>query len=148
MQKNQAFFEKKVLSVIISMSEIITPLLTIQNQIKIFHWQTRSFAQHKSLDEAYSELGGLIDEFIETYMGIFGRIYAADGDFNLQLTNLDYSLEGKGLSNNMISFIDGSIEYLKSYSVDPQLKDKSDLLNIRDEMLGTLNQLKYLLSLS
>lgn len=130
------------------MSEIISPLLTIQNQIKIFHWQTRSFAQHKSLDEAYSELGGLIDEFVETYMGIFGRIYAADGDFNLQLTNIDYSLEGNGLSSNMISFIEDSIEYLKSYSEDIQLKDKSDLLNIRDEMLGTLNQLKYLLSLS
>lgn len=130
------------------MSEIISPLLTIQNQIKIFHWQTRSFAQHKSLDEAYSELGSLIDEFVETYMGIFGRIYAADGDFNLQLTNIDYSLEGNGLSSNMISFIEDSIEYLKSYSEDIQLKDKSDLLNIRDEMLGTLNQLKYLLSLS
>lgn len=130
------------------MSEIISPLLTIQNQIKIFHWQTRSFAQHKSLDEAYSELSGLIDEFVETYMGIFGRIYAADGDFNLQLTNIDYSLEGNGLSSNMISFVEDSIEYLKSYSEDIQLKDKSDLLNIRDEMLGTLNQLKYLLSLS
>lgn len=130
------------------MSEIISPLLTIQNQIKIFHWQTRSFAQHKSLDEAYSELSGFIDEFVETYMGIFGRIYATDGDFNLQLTNIDYSLEGSGLSSNVISFIEGSIEYLKSYSTDPQLKDKSDLLNIRDEMLGTLNQLKYLLSLS
>ena len=130
------------------MGEIISPLLTIQNQIKIFHWQTRSFAQHKSLDEAYSELSGLIDEFVETYMGIFGRIYAADGDFNLQLTNIDYSLEGNGLSSNMISFVEDSIEYLKSYSEDIQLKDKSDLLNIRDEMLGTLNQLKYLLSLS
>lgn len=130
------------------MSEIISPLLTIQNQIKIFHWQTRSFAQHKSLDDAYSELGSLIDEFVETYMGIFGRIYATDGDFNLQLTNIDYSLESKGLSSNVVSFIDASIEYLKSYSLDPELKDKSDLLNIRDEMLGTLNQLKYLLSLN
>lgn len=130
------------------MGEIISPLLTIQNQIKIFHWQTRSFAQHKSLDAAYSELGGFIDEFVEIYMGIFGRIYATDGDFNIQLTNIDYSLEGKGLSNNMISFIDGSIEYLKSYSEDAQLRDKTDLLNIRDEMLGTLNQLKYLLTLS
>lgn len=130
------------------MSEIISPLLTIQNQLKIFHWQTRSYAQHKSLDEAYSALGSLIDEFVETYMGIFGRIYASDGEFNLQLTNIDYSLEGNGLSSNMISFIDDSIEYFKSYSEDIQLKDKTDLLNIRDEMLGTLNQLKYLLSLS
>jgi hypothetical protein len=130
------------------MSEIITPLLTIQNQIKIFHWQTRSFAQHKSLDEAYSAIGGFIDEFVETYMGIFGRIYAQEGDFNLQLTNIDYSLEGNGLSNNMISFIDGAIEYLKGYSSDSQLRDKTDLLNIRDEMVGTLNQLKYLLTLN
>lgn len=130
------------------MSEMISSLLTIQNQLKIFHWQTRSYAQHKSLDEAYSALSGLIDEFVETYMGIFGRIYAPDGSFNLQLTNIDYSLEGNGLSTNMISFIDDSIEYFKSYSEDIQLKDKTDLLNIRDEMLGTLNQLKYLLSLS
>jgi hypothetical protein len=58
----------------------------------------------------------------------------------------DKKIDFKSVTDAFFSFIDGSIEYLKSYSSDPQLKDKSDLLNIRDEMLGTLNQLKYLLN--
>ena len=123
------------------MLSIISPLLTILNQLKIYHWQTYSFAQHKSLDEAYGELSGLIDSFIETYQGIFGRIKSSDGSF-------DFSLENVGDANDILQKIDIWISYLKSFNEDEYLKNHSDLLNIRDEMMGTLNQLKYLLSLS
>ena len=132
------------------MLSIITPLLTILNQIKIYHWQTNSFAEHKSLDGAYEALEEQIDEFVEAYQGVFGRVRAASGSFVFQLENLQTEVdpqEGESESTNLQGKIDQWIAYLKSFSNDELLKDKTDLLNIRDEMLGTLNQLKYLLTL-
>ena len=42
---------------------IVTKLLTFQNQIKILHWQTVSYSEHKTLDGLFEELEGNIDEF-------------------------------------------------------------------------------------
>ena len=47
------------------MLSIVSPLLTILNQIKVYHWQTTSFSEHKALDMAYESLGELVDEFVE-----------------------------------------------------------------------------------
>lgn len=128
------------------MLSIVSPLLTILNQIKIYHWQTKSFSEHKALDMAYESFEELIDEFIEVYQGTFGRIKSASGVFEFELENLEseeYSDQGSYLAAK----IDQWITYLKSFNNDADLNDKSDLLNIRDEMLATLNQLKYLLTL-
>ena len=117
---------------------IQTTLMQMQNQYKILHWQTISFSQHKSFDEIVSSLSGHIDEFIETYMGKYGRVIAA-GTFNLNLANYkdtDFAV----LTDSYINFMIGLS------SMFDASKD-SDLLNIRDEILGSLNQLKYLLSL-
>jgi hypothetical protein len=132
------------------MLSIVAPLLTILNQVKIYHWQTKSFSEHKALDSAYSDLSGLIDEFVEVYQGIFGRVKSASGSFLFELENLrtenppsEEESESAGLQDK----IDQWIAYLKSFSDDADLNDKSDLLNIRDEMVATLNKLKYLITL-
>lgn len=121
------------------MLPVISPLLSILNQVKIYHWQTYSFSQHKSFDEVYDSLSEKIDEFVETYQGIFGRVKAETGTFEFEIKNL---------SNDYIQIIDEWISYLKSFSQDSDISQHSDLLNIRDEMLADLNQLKYLLTLN
>jgi hypothetical protein len=132
------------------MLSVVSPLLTILNQIKIYHWQTKSFSEHKALDMAYEDLGGLIDQFVEVYQGIFGRVSSASGSFLFELENLqtqnppsEEDAESVGLQEK----IDQWIAYLKTFNNDADLNDKSDLLNIRDEMLATLNKLKYLITL-
>lgn len=132
------------------MLSIISPLLTILNQIKIYHWQTKSFSEHKALDGAYEALEESIDEFVEVYQGTFGRIKSASGSFQFELENLqteEDQNEQLDQGSYLMQKIDQWIAYLKSFNNDADLNDKSDLLNIRDEMLGTLNQLKYLLTL-
>jgi hypothetical protein len=71
-------------------------------------------------------------------MGKYGRPKAKDS-FKINLIN--YSDDFK---SSITSYIDVLVEdFPKAF------KEKdTDLLNIRDEMLGTLNQLMYLLSLS
>jgi hypothetical protein len=123
------------------MLSIVTPLLTILNQLKVYHWQTTSYSEHKALDMAYEAFGGLVDQFVEVYQGTFGRIKSASGSFDFELENLQ--TENPQLQEK----IDQWISFLKSFNQDEYLADKTDLLNIRDEMLGTLNQLKYLVTL-
>jgi len=118
---------------------IQTMMLQMQNQYKIFHWQTTSFSQHKSFDEIVSSLISNIDEFIETYMGKYGRVIASN-TFNLTLGNYKDS-DFNAVTDAYINFLIGLGTQLDS------TKD-TDLLNIRDEILGSLNQLKYLLTLA
>jgi len=65
---------------------IVTKLLSYQNQVKILHWQTTSYAEHKTLDGLYGDLSGHIDEFVEIFMGKYGRVLAQNS-FNLVLEN-------------------------------------------------------------
>jgi len=117
---------------------IQTTLMQMQNQYKILHWQTISFSQHKSFDEIVSSLSGHIDEFIETYMGKYGRVIAA-GTFNITLANYK--------DTDFIALTDSYINFMINLSNMLDTSKDSDLLNIRDEILASLNQLKYLLTL-
>jgi len=117
---------------------IQTTLMQMQNQYKILHWQTMSFSQHKSFDEIVSSLTENIDEFIETYMGKYGRVIAA-GTFNITLANYKDA--------DFVTLTDSYINFMISLSSILDASKDSDLLNIRDEILGSLNQLKYLLTL-
>lgn len=47
----------------------ITKFINLQNQIRIFHWQTKSYSEHKALGSLYEGLDPLIDEFVEVYFG-------------------------------------------------------------------------------
>lgn len=117
---------------------LITNLLTIQNQMRVFHWQTQkkpgSFAQHQAFGTAYEDLDPLIDDFIEVFQGKNGAIMGKDG-FTIKLMNL---------SDNFESVIDEYITFLRetvTQSLEPEYD--SDLLNIKDEMMAILNQTKY-----
>jgi hypothetical protein len=118
---------------------IVTNLLTLHNQLKIHHWQTKSYAEHQALGGAYDEFSGLIDEFIEVFMGKYGRI-ESPGGFKIELDNY------KDISP--MDFVDKYVEYLVNELPKSLEETDTDLLNIRDEMLGQLNKLKYLLTLS
>jgi hypothetical protein len=116
----------------------IKNLLTILNQIKIYHWQTESYAQHQAFGGAYDALSALIDQFIEVYMGKYGRIEAKGGSTTVDLFNMEQL--------PFDQFVDNAVNYLVAIEI-PNKEADSDLMNIRDEMLAELNKLKYLLTL-
>ena len=124
-----------------SENEIILKFIQILNIIKIYHWKTLSYPQHKATDELYESFNGRMDEFVETMIGKTGK------RFNLSSTRsipfYDYT--------NVTKFKQ-CIEIFKTYLVKmsnaPYFKnpENSDLLNIRDEILGDLNKFTYLLT--
>jgi len=113
-------------------------LLTTTHQLHVYHWQTDSYAAHQAFGQAYDALDGLMDQFVEVFMGKYGKV-ATKGGFNINLSNITDKKPGE--------FIDSVIDFLTN-ELPKSLKDNdSDLLNIRDEMIAELNKLKYLLTL-
>lgn len=43
--------------------------LTFLANIQLYHWITKSHARHEAAGELYTAMSGLIDEFVEVYMG-------------------------------------------------------------------------------
>lgn len=112
--------------------------LGLQSQIKIMHWQTKGYARHKALDETFSELIDLVDQFIEEAMGKYGRFELNGETKHIELFNLK--------EINVEDMIKKVIDALTQYN---QQFEKSDtnLFNIRDEMIGLFRKLQYLLTL-
>jgi DNA-binding ferritin-like protein len=112
--------------------------LGLQAQLKVLHWQTKGYARHKALGETYDNLEDLIDTFVEEAMGKYGRFVLDDETNTIQLANLK-ELKPEAMADTVI-------EALNQFSSQYDETD-TNLLNIRDEMLGLLNKLKYLLTL-
>jgi len=118
---------------------LITTLLTLQAQLRIFHWQTKSYAEHQALGGLYGDLDPLIDEFVEVFSGRYG-VPAAKNQYSLTFGNYKDNA-------GCVEFIDKTIQYMMK-DVPAMLKpEDTDLLNLRDEMVGALNKTKYLLRL-
>jgi hypothetical protein len=128
-------------------SDLILAFLTMSNQIKLYHWQTKIHPRHVSTDNYFSQINKLIDQFIETLMG---RSIIEKKDLNYRI--LVKSSNKIKLENyddaNAFDFISNIKSYLESEIINNVINNSTDLGNIRDEMLGVTNQLGYLFSLN
>jgi hypothetical protein len=118
--------------------EFILKLSQIQIQWRFLHWQTFGDAKHRLYGEIYDQLGDFLDEFTETMMGKYGRP-EFEPEFSIMFQDIN--------SLNMQNFMDGITEFLVSMSDQLDSRYDTDLLNLRDEMLGLINKSKYLLTL-
>jgi hypothetical protein len=121
--------------------EIVVLFLEVLIMVKLFHWKTYSYATHKATDKLYSSLNEKMDQFIEILLGkVNNRISLIDN----KTINLFDLTSKEQLVNKITSF--------KSYLVDLNnnkafnLMSNYDLLTVRDEILGELNQFLYLLT--
>lgn len=55
-------------------AEMISLILHSRNQAHIFHWQTKSYAEHKALNDYYDEIVPLVDDLVESFQGKYGII--------------------------------------------------------------------------
>ena len=116
--------------------DIVTHLLTIRNQIKLYHWQTKQFARHTATDALTTALDLNIDAFVESYMGRYGRPKVSGG---IKLHNFTESAAK--------AFVERETKYLEKELPKKIGKDDTDLLNMRDTILGDLTKVSYLFTL-
>ena len=105
--------------------------LRILDVIKLFHWNTKDYSKHKATDALYESLGKLIDSYVEQHFGESGRVVVHE-------TVRYDTLTDDGFLKELNKF--------KEYLI--HMKNPStDLSNIRDEMLGEVNEFLYLWTL-
>lgn len=104
-------------------------LFQSRDAMHIAHLQTRSFAEHKALNHYYDNILDLTDKFTEVYFGCSGRckIIIPQSEVMDAVTHL----------TAMQKLIEAE-----------RVNYTSELQNIMDEMIGLVNGVLYLLTLS
>ena len=121
--------------------ELARFFFSMQDQIKLYHWQTKSYARHIATDQLHTALLPLIDRFMEVWQGKHNS--------RINLLNDRMTVTVGQLSDaEMDEFLAKCVEHLQRLE-GSNLSIKStdtDLLNIRDDMVGQINQTLYLFS--
>ena len=109
--------------------------------IKLFHWKTNSYATHKATDDLYTKFNANIDSFIEVLLGKTGSRIDLMSNKSIKLIDLSSQ---EALKREIESFK----SYLVNLNDNKAMKQmtNTDLFNIRDTILGDLNQFLYLLT--
>jgi DNA-binding ferritin-like protein len=121
--------------------EIVIKFLEIVLMIKLYHWKTYSYATHKATDELYGKLNGHMDRFIEILLGKTDKRTNLMNVKSIKLMDLDSAEQLKLKIDNFKSYL---VNLNNNKAMN--LMGNMDLLTVRDEILGDLNQFLYLLT--
>jgi hypothetical protein len=110
-------------------------MMTHYIAMKMFHFQTDSYAAHKASDNYITEFLAFHDLFMETAQGIMGKM----------------SSEKHNCSTLLFSSNSDCVKHLdevkmKMKELRMRVNEHSDLVNLLDEQIQRMNQLKYLLT--
>ena len=114
----------------------LSNLFTALNQLRIDHWQTKSYAEHVALGAAYDALDDLFDTFVETYEGKNGIPTAATA----------YTVKANSYNGNLATNYTNMRDTLDEY-LGTCTGGSADLENIRADIKGEFNHLLYKLQL-
>jgi DNA-binding ferritin-like protein len=114
----------------------VIELLQLRTDIKMFHWQTKSFAYHKVSDELLSSIDDLTDKLVETGSGLLNIRPEVSLNVTICINNLSTKSEFASKLRKINNF-------LKEPSY---LMTNTEIANIRDEILGSIDKALYLLS--
>jgi hypothetical protein len=115
--------------------ELLTTILQIQGQLRIFHWQTDSYAEHIAFGETYNKIVELFDDLVEVYSGKYKKLFLGE------LTKIDFA---DLTMININVFIKSAVDFLSDLFNSDQ---DCELKNIKDEIVALLHKLNYLLTL-
>ncbi len=116
------------------MNKTLKAFFLHQLTMKMYHFQTKEYAAHKTSDSYLDGFTTKLDKFMEVAQGKFGSTNLKSFDIKVE------TVTDKSINAN----IDQFAKILEKMSED--YKDHPDLLAIRDEILADVNQFKYLLT--
>lgn len=119
---------------------ILNKFICIENNTKLFHLSTTSYAAHKASDELLDELRDKHDNFLEIYIGKYGRDKVANKQENIEFTKMN--------NKDFCQFLKDTISFFQTDIFNYINENDTDLINIRDEIVGKINKTLYLLTLS
>ena len=116
--------------------EIALYMMYIRDQIKIYHWQTKSYSRHKATDSLVDNLSSKLDKFVEVMKGSRMK--------RIVISKTNKFVFENETDNNAVKLLTEFRNWLEN--ILPKYLEKSDteLLNIRDDILADVNQTLYL----
>lgn len=121
--------------IMVGLNKLTMNLLNHQVVMKLFHFQADAYGAHKASDAYLDKFAHTMDKFLEIAQGIYGKI-----------TLKKYTLSGSShTDDNIIRHLEGMIVLLRE-KIDDVLGNYTDLINLRDELVGDVEQFKYLLT--
>lgn len=115
-----------------SLSSLVPILFKYQLLLKLYHWQTQSYARHKASDELYDHLTDFMDQLVE-YGTSESRLVIQPQC--IQIENMK--------DENAILFLEELCSVVEHIST----KDKG-IQARRDDLIGYIHQAIYLFRLS
>jgi DNA-binding ferritin-like protein len=120
-------------------SHIVRVFLGVLNMVKLYHWKTQSYASHKATDELYKNLNENIDTFVEILLG-------KDESRVTLLEKKGEVIDAKDKHDFKQHIYEFREFLIRDINMHFDSKQDSDLLNVRDEILGNINQFLYLMT--
>jgi len=118
---------------------IIQFYMILRNGVKLYHWNTKIYSRHKATDQFIENIDKLTDSFVEIYIGRYGRDKDLGKDMKITLPGFT--------DKSVINFFEEARLWLSEKLPTLISEKETDLLNIRDEILGEVNQALYLFTL-
>lgn len=110
-------------------AQFIMCILHSVTSAHLLHLGTRSYSEHKALEDYYTCAGDLIDSFVESYQGRYGLVSGFPAGYELPDGALAY-----------ITYLKSETETLRR---KPNFPQDSELQNIVDEVASLINSTLY-----
>jgi len=117
-------------------AEIVHLMMTLRNQVKLYHWQTMAYPRHVATDELVTKLDANIDQFVEVYVSKYGRPKLSGQTSVIRLRNHS--------DKEATALLKEAVNWMTTDLTRKLKKTDTDLLNIRDTIVADLNQTLYL----
>ncbi len=113
--------------------------LSLRDQMHLFHWQTEVGDMHTALGDFYDKFLEQLDGLMEVVMGKYGRFSVKTLGSPAPLQDLQEA-DVEGLMERYVQIFEGYKD--TTFANDPEI------VNIIDEILASIQKLKYLLTMS
>jgi uncharacterized FlaG/YvyC family protein len=115
--------------------KLLEQMFSHQMSVKLFHFQTKSYAAHKASDKYLDTFAENLDKLFEVAQGSLGQF-----DFK---NNRNIELKTLKTTEDILEELDSFLKVLNCAYHDYK---KRDLINILDDMVAEVNKFKYLLN--
>jgi high-affinity Fe2+/Pb2+ permease len=114
---------------------MVSTLLHSQTQVHIFHLQTKSYSEHKALQNYYEGIDALVDGIIESYQGKYDIIKNYDSVKTEEYKSCDQVIN---YFKSLDSMIDNARKSVKESFIQNQIDTVQELI------FSTIYKLRFL----
>jgi hypothetical protein len=115
--------------------DMVATLLHSQTQVHIFHLQTKTYSEHKALQEYYDGIDGLVDNIVESYQGKYEIITGYK-----TIKTVDYKSTEQVIS--YFKELDENIEKNRTSVKESYIQNQID--TVQELIYSTLYKLRFL----